>query len=307
MSSTVVYEQWLSLSTELAKAAEEVGKSVVCIQSQHRHAASGVIWQKGVVVTANHTLTSEEPTIIDAQGRSFTAKLAGQDPTTDLAVLRIPENAQPGPASIGEAKELQIGNLVLGLGRTRRGNLVASSGIISGLMGAWRTWRGGEIEQFIRPDLVLYPGFSGGPLVDATGRVVGVNSQGLRRGAPITIPSSTVSRVARELLEKGHIARPYLGLAMQPVALPQELRNKLNLFNASGALIMHVEPEGPAARASLMLGDILTAIKGNTVEDTDDVQLQLGKSRVGESVVVSFIRGGQRLEASVELGDRASK
>lgn len=307
MSSTVVQEQWSSLSSELAKAAEEVGKSVVCIQSQQRHAASGVVWQKGVVVTTNHSLTSEEPAIIDVQGRSFTAKLAGQDPTTDLAVLRIPESVEINPASVGEAKELQIGHLVLALGRTRRGNLVASSGIISGLMGTWRTWRGGEIEQFIRPDLVLYPGFSGGPLVNATGRVAGINSSGLRRGTPITIPASTVSRVARELIEKGHIARPYLGVAMQPVALPAELRNKLNLFNSSGALIMHVEPDGPAARARLMLGDILTAIKGNPVEDTDDVQLQLGKSRVGESVVVSFIRGGERLEISVELGDRASK
>jgi len=307
MSSTVVHEQWSSLSTELAKAAEEVGKSVVCIQSQHRHAASGVVWQKGVIVTSNHTLTSEEPTVIDSQGRSFTAKLAGQDPTTDLAVLKIAEDAEINPASIGEASDLRIGHLVLALGRTRRGNLVASSGIASGLMGAWRTWRGGEIDQFIRPDLVLYAGFSGGPLVNATGRVVGINSSGMRRGAPITIPSSTVSRVARELLEKGHIARPYLGMAMQAVALPSELRNKLNLFNASGALIIHVAPDGPAASARLMLGDILTAIKGNTVEDTDDVQLQLGKSRVGESVVVSFIRGGERLEASVELGDRASK
>lgn len=307
MPSSVIHQQWSDLSTELAASAEKVGSSVVCIHSHHRHASSGVLWQKGVVVTANHTLTSDEPTITDSQGRSFLAELAGQDPATDLAVLKIPENKESTPANLGEPKELKIGHLVLALGRTRRGNLVASSGIISGLMGAWRTWRGGEMDQFVRPDLVLYPGFSGGPLVNAADRVLGINTLGLRRSVPITIPSGTVSRVVQELLEKGHIARPYLGLAMQPVPLPPELRNKLNLSNRSGALIMHVESDGPAAKAGLMLGDILTALRGESIEDTDDVQIQLGKLRAGESVLVSFIRGGQRLEASIQLGERPAK
>ena len=307
MPSTVVHQQWSTLSAELAACAEKIGNSVVCIHSHHRHAASGVVWQKGAIVTANHALTRPEVTVTNAQGQSFTAEVAGQDPTTDLAVLKIPESAEIPQAKIGDAKELKIGHLALALGRTRRGNLVASSGIISGLFGAWRTWRGGEIDQFVRPDLVLYPGFSGGPLVNAGEQVLGVNTLGLRRGAPITIPSSTVSRIVPELLEKGRIARPYLGLAMQPVALPAEMRNKLNLSTGSGALIMHVEPDGPAGKAGLLLGDILTAIRGNPIEDTDDVQVQLAKSRVGESVSVSLIRGGQRIEAPLELGERPAK
>jgi len=174
-------------------------------------------------------------------------------------------------------------------------------------MGAWRTWRGAEIEQFVRPDLVLYSGFSGGPLVNAAEQVLGINTLALRRGTPITIPSNTVRRVVEELLQKGRIARPYLGLAMQPVALPVDLRNKLNLSGASGALIMHVEPEGPASKAGILLGDILIAMRGKPIEDTDDIQSQLGRSRVGESIPLSLIRGGQSLEVSLELGERPAK
>ena len=307
MASTIVHQQWSRLSAELAAGAEKIGSSVVCIHSHHRHAASGVVWQKGAIVTANHALTRPEVTVTNAQGQSFSAEVAGQDPTTDLAVLKISESAEIPQAKIGDTKELKIGHLVLALGRTRRGNLVASSGIISGLFGAWRTWRGGEIDQFVRPALVLYPGFSGGPLVNASEHVLGVNTLGLRRGAPITIPASTVSRIVQELLEKGRIARPYLGLAMQPVPLPAELKNKLNLSTSSGALIMHVEPDGPAGKAGLLLGDILTAIGGNPIEDTDDVQVQLGKLRVGESISISLIRGGQRIEAPLELGERPAK
>lgn len=305
--SAVVHQQWSTVSVELAASAEKAGSSVVCIHSHHRHASSGVVWQKGAIVTAHHALGRGEFTVTDSQGRSFTAELAGQDPTTDLAVLKIPEVVEIPQASIGETKELKVGHLVLALGRTRRGNLVASSGIISGLMGPWRTWWGGEIDQFVRPDLNLYAGFSGGPLVDSNERVLGINTTGLRRGAPLTIPSSTVSRIAQELVNKGRIARPYLGLAMQPVPLPQELKNKLNLSNSNGALIMHVEPDGPAGKAGLLLGDILTAMRSTPIEDTDDVQIQLGKSHVGESLPISVVRGGQRLEVSLELGERPAK
>src|SRR5260370_23760774 len=186
MASSVVHQQWSTLSSELAQAAERAGGSVVCVHAGHRHASSGVVWQKGVVVTTSHALPDTEVTVINAEGKVLTADFAGRDPSTDLGVLKLPENAEAPPANIGEAKGLKVGNLVLALGRTRRGNLVASSGIISGLMGPWRTWWGGEIDQFVRPDLNLYDGFSGGPLVYSNERLLGINTTRLRRGAPIT-------------------------------------------------------------------------------------------------------------------------
>jgi S1-C subfamily serine protease len=306
MASSAVHQQWSKLSAELAEAGERAGNSVVCVQSRHHHPASAVVWQKGVVVTASHALSRGEVTVIDPQGKALAAEVAGSDPSTDLAVLKLPEANLP-QASIGDAQGLKIGHLVLALGRTRRGNLVSSSGVISGLMGPWRTWRGGEIDQFVRPDLMLYPGFSGGPLLDSSEHVLGINTSGLRRGLPITVPASTVSRVVQELVEKGHIARPYLGLAMQAVALPAELRNKLNLAGSSGALIMHVEPDGPAAKAGILLGDILTAMRAKPIEDSHDIQIELGRARVGESVAASLIRGGERLELHIELGERPAR
>jgi len=211
---------WAALSNQLAEASTEVGKSVVAVHGR-RHPSSGILWTNDSVVTANHALRRDEDiSIVIAPGQSTAARVVGRDPGTDLAVLRLQQPAQGGPARWGHASKLRVGELVLALARTWRGNIVASSGVISGLMGRWRTWRSGELDQFIRPDLTLYPGFSGGPLVNARGEVVGLNTAGLHRSG-ITVPAATVARVAAELLEKGRIEKPYLGLAMQPVALPE--------------------------------------------------------------------------------------
>src|SRR5262249_47185366 len=153
-------------------------------------------------------------------------------------------------------KTLSVGELGIAIARTRRGNIVASSGIISGLMGEWQAART-RIDQFIRPDLNLYPGFSGGALLDSTGAVLGLNTSGLLRGKPITIPASTLLRIAEEMAATGHIAKPYIGLAMQPVQLNESLQNKAGVKNNAGLLVMHVEPAGPADQAGILLGDVL--------------------------------------------------
>jgi S1-C subfamily serine protease len=199
---------------------------------------------------------------------------------------------------------LRVGHLVLALARTRRGNLTASSGIISGVMEEWQTWQGGQIDRFIRPDLTLYRGYSGGPLVNAQGEVVGINTSGLRRGTPVTIPSSTVTRVVNELLAKGHVERPYLGVALQPVALPEEMRTKFNLGSRHGLLVVHVESDGPAAAAGLMLGDVVIEIGGKPIAHTHNLRVLLGKERVGERVSVGIVRSGEKKEIPVTLGDR---
>jgi S1-C subfamily serine protease len=181
---------------------------------------------------------------------------------------------------------------------------VASSGILSGLInGGWRTWRGGEIDQFIRPDLVLYRGFSGGPLVNAQGEVLGLNTSGLH-GSGITVPASTVNRVAAELLEKGRIERPYLGLGMQAVALQESLRGKLNLKNSAGLMVVHVEPDGPADRASMLLGDVLIELEGKPVTETGEVQNVLRSAKVGSVVQAGLIRAGASVTARITLAAR---
>jgi len=266
-----------------------------------------------MVVTADHTVKrDEEITVTLPDGQTVPATLAGRDPSTDVAVLAVEAAAWP-PAEIGDASSLKVGHLVLAVGRRERsdqgeqGSLSASLGVISTLGGPWRTWRGGQIDRFIRVDLTVFLGFSGGPLVDASGRVVGINTTGLWRNVSLAIPASTVDRVARELLEKGHIARGYLGLGMQPVLFPDALKRKLNLAGDAGMMVLAVEPGGPAERAGALIGDVLVTLDDQAVSDFGDVGALLGAERVGRAVSARVVRGGALTELTITVGERSSK
>jgi S1-C subfamily serine protease len=171
-------------------------------------------------------------------------------------------------------------------------------------MDGWQTWRGGHIDRFIRPDITLYRGYSGGPLVNTKGEVVGMNTTGLRRGAPIAVPTSTVTRVVDELLAKGHIAQPYLGVALQAVSLPDDIIAKLKTEAHYGLLIVHLQNNGPAARAGLMLGDIVTEIAGKPIARLARLHGIFSEQRVGDLVTLSLVRSGEPKQISVTLGDR---
>ena len=294
---------WVALSNELAEAAATVGKSVVAVLGG-RHPGSGIVWTKDSVVSANHVLRrDEEIAVITSAGQEVAARVSGRDASTDLAVLRLQNPVEAPVPRWGDASSLRIADLVLALARTRRGNIVASSGIVSGLMGPWRTWRGGRLEQFIRPDLTLYSGFSGGPLVNSQQEVLGLNTAGLHRSG-ITVPAATVKRVATELLEKGQIERTYLGLAMQVVLLPESLRAKLNLMGQEGLLVAHVEPESPAEKAGILLGDVLVELDGQSDLDTSAVQEILSAHRAGETIQAKLVRAGAIKETPIILQAR---
>jgi S1-C subfamily serine protease len=297
-----------SFSQGLAAAAEQAGSSVVAVHARHRVPSSGIHWRKGVVVTANHAVRREDDiTVLVHGGKRVSAKLAGRDPGTDLAVLKFDE--EPGLAlpQFADAANLKLANFVLALGRARSGNLVASAGIVGGLGGEWRTWRGGRIDQSIRLDLALYAGFSGGPLLDVEGKVLGLNTNGFGRGRAVTIPVATVNRVVDELLDKGYIARPYLGIAMQPVAIPEALRGKLKSSTAGGLMVLHVESGGPADKAGIVLGDVIVELQGKPALDIEHIQDLLGSAKVNDKIKATLIRGGAPLELSITLGARAAK
>jgi serine protease DegQ len=295
-----------NLSNEFAAAAEQAGRSVVAVHARHRMSSSGIQWRKGVVVTADHAIRREdEIRVLLGPEKSVTATVVGRDSSTDLAVLKLED--QLALPEFADTASLKLGNLVLALGRSRRGQVVASMGIVGGVAGEWRTWRGGKLDQHVRLDLNLYPGFSGGPLVTAQGKVAGINTGGLSRGRAVTIPVSTVNRVVDELLEKGHIARPYLGLAMQPVAIPEALRGKLKSETTTGLLVIHVEPGGPADKAGVLLGDVLIALQGKPLEELDTIQDLLGSAKVGEKIAIAAIRGGAPVQLSVTLGERPGR
>jgi S1-C subfamily serine protease len=296
-----------SLSNELSSIAEQVGPSVVAVRGRHRMFSSGIQWRKGVIVTADHAIGRDENvTVVVERGTSIQATVAGRDPSTDLAVLKIDESTLAlAPTSEGGAAKL--GEIVLALGRSLRGNVVASAGIIGGVGGEWRTWRGGHVDQQIRLDLELYPGFSGGPLVEANGTIVGINSRGLARGRAVSIPVSTVNKVVDKLLEKGHIAKPYLGLAMQPVAIPEQLRSRTQPSRSSGLLVVHVDPGAPAEQAGILLGDVLLEIHGKALGDMETLRDLIGSGKVGDKLTVNLLRGGKAQTANVTLADRPGK
>ena len=291
------------LSLDLAATSELVGRSVVAVHARRRIPSSGVMWRPGVVVAASHTINRDEDISVSlASGRSAAATLAGRDPSTDIAVLRVEDSAVPAVEK-GTVDDLQVGRLVLALGRPGP-QLTASLGIVSAVGGEWRTWHGGRIDRFVRLDLSIYDGFSGGPLVEVGGRVLGLNTSGLARAMALALPAATVDRVTDQLLSSGRVTRGYLGLAAQPVQLPEGLSRRLQLPGRLGLVIVNLESDGPAERAGLLVGDILVALEGQDLGDPSDLIAALGAERIGRPVSLRVIRGGELQTIAVTVGER---
>lgn len=296
----------LGLSNSLADAVENAGKSLVGVNARRHSPSTGIHWRSGVIVTADHTLERDEGiTITLPDGSRKDATIAGRDAGTDLAVLKADGVDLPA-AEIGDASSLRVGHIVIAVARPGEG-LSASWGTVSALSGAWRTWAGGQIDQLIRPDLTLYPGFSGGPLVDGQGRVVGINTSGLSRALALAIPASTVNRVVDQLLTRGRIARGYLGVSLQPVRLPDNLTQSLGLSGNGALIVVSLENGGPAEKAGLLVGDIIVALDGNSVSDPRDIQSVLGGESVGKTISARLVRGGAPTELQLTVGERPAR
>ncbi|MBI5650160.1 MAG: trypsin-like peptidase domain-containing protein [Chloroflexi bacterium] len=292
------------LSNALAAAVEFAGASVVRVEARPRLPASGIVWSSdGVIVTAHHVVEQDDAeriTIGLPDGKTATAKLIGRDPTTDLAVLRANATglttrtwADPG--------SLKVGHFVLALGRPGE-TVMATFGVASALGDAWRTPAGGKLDAYVQTDVVMYPGFSGGALIDANGQLIGLNTSALLRGVSITVPGATLKKIVETLLTKGRISRGYLGIGAQPVRLPDALAKQLS--QETGLLIVSVEPNGPADKAGLMLGDVIVSVAGEPVRHLDDLLGALSSDRVGASVPAKIVRGGAMQEKSVVVGER---
>lgn len=293
-----------ALARDLADVVEQVSPAVVAVNARRHLSSSGVCWRNDVIVTAAHTISrTENISVILASGQTVIANFVGADRTTDLAVLKI-DSAELSPPLFGDTVHLKVGNIVLALGRGAQKGLNATLGIIGVLSGAWHTWRGGLIDQFIGLDLVLHQAATGGPLIDSRGQVLGINTSGLSRTTVLTVPVSTVNRVVAQLLEKGHMVRGYLGLGMHPIPLPQDLKSALNLSADSGLIIVSVEAEGPGSKAGILFGDVIVALQGKAVSSLRDLQSFLQPEFVGKEIPVSVIRGGNSVEVTIRVGER---
>jgi S1-C subfamily serine protease len=283
-----------ALSNELADVVGKVGKSVVAVDARPRFGSSGVFWRPGIVVTAEHTIRREdEIEIALPDGTKTTASVAGSDPGTDLAVLKIDGHAGDAPrVATGDPVP---GNLAMCIGRSPNSGVNATMGIISAVSGSWRTWRGGRLDHYIRLDLTLYPSSSGGLVINTNGEAVGIATSALSRIAGLAVPASTVNRVVDEILSRGHVARGYLGVGLQPVELPDHHK---------GLIVLSLEPEGPAGKAGVLIGDVLVLLAGTAVNDTDDIQTVLEQHAVGRKISIGLVRGGTPLTIEVTIGER---
>jgi S1-C subfamily serine protease len=291
----------VALSDALAEAVERAGRSTVTVRARRRIPASGVVFEGGVIVTADHVIEQEEEIKVGLpDGKTVDARLAGRDAGTDLAVLRV-EGLTVPPIAFGAAA--RPGNIVLAVGRPGETGPVVSMGVVSSVGGPVRSWRGGQIEGFIRTDAVMYPGFSGGPLIDAGGNMLGVNTTGLSRGAPLTLTNATVQRVVGALLAHGKVRRGFLGISSQPIKLPEALQQQAG-GQTTALLIVGTEPGGPADSGGVLVGDILVAVAGQPVRDTDDLQGLLSGERIGQATPITVLRGGKPQQLTVTVGER---
>jgi S1-C subfamily serine protease len=295
----------LALSNEFAIAVETAGQFTVAVNGRRRFSSSGVQWRSGIIVATDHAIKREEEiTVTLPDDRTVPATLAGRDSSTDLAVLRVEPETLAIP-ELADAAQLKVGQWVLAVARSADSGVGASMGVISALSGAWRTWHGGQIDRLIRPDLTLYPGFSGGALITPQGQVVGINTSGYRHMA-LTIPAATVDRVVDQLVNRGRIARGYLGVGMQPVQLPDRLKAELHLSESGGVIIVSLQAGSPADRAGILMGDILIALEEQSTPDIAAVHRMLDADRIGKSLSAKLIRGGAIIEVAIGVGERPS-
>lgn len=289
-----------ALSQSMADAVERVGKSLVTVNGRARQSATGIAYGDGdLVLTADHVVEREDNlTVVTHDGRTLNAKVAGRDPSTDLAVLRVEGLNVP---AVTVANTARVGQIALAVGRPSSDGVMASSGIISKVAGPVRMGRGAQIEQIIQTDATPYPGFSGGALIDATGAAYGLLTTGLARGAAIVIPMHIAFKVASTLVQQGYMKRGYLGIVSQQVKLPPAQRAN-NLEN--GLLVVRIEDGSPAEQGGLMVGDILVGIDGHAINDADDLLAALSGDKVGKPVAMQVLRGGASQTLNVTVGQR---
>jgi S1-C subfamily serine protease len=302
MSATLI-----DLSNALAQVTERAASAAVAVHTEARGSSSGVIWRPGVIVTAEHALRrDEEIQVTLPDGRVVPASLAGRDPSTDLAVLKCSE-ATGSPVETTDAAAVKPGALALVVGRTRASGPVAAFGVVSLVVSERKTWTGAALAPYIRLDLALQPTAAGGAAVDAHGKVFGIATPRFARFGAIAVPTATVNRVVDVILQKGRIPRGYLGVGLQPVRLPEALRQSLQRTEKTAAIVLEVEPESPAHKAGMVIGDILISLEGKPVTHLDSVQSHLAGQDIGKTLSAKIVRGGAAQTLNIIVSEREHK
>ncbi len=292
-----------ALSDAMTEAVAKAGAATVLVNARRRFPASGIAFTPDLILTADHVVERDEDiSVMLPDGSQVKATIAGRDPGNDLALLRLdrPVALSAEPAS----QDPRVGQIALSLGRPTQEGIQASLGIVSAIGGPVRTGRGGLLDRYLRTDAIPYPGFSGGPLVDTAGRVIGVNTSGLTRGASLAIPINLAWQTAETLARHGRVRRGFLGVRSQPVSIPTSQQKALGRDQSSGLLLVGVEEKSPADVGGLLVGDIIVAIAGQPVTEADQLLSSLAGDVVGKPTAVDVLRGGQPVTITVTIGER---
>src|SRR5579872_53 len=298
--------QLVELSNALASATEQAAANVVAVHSEPRGSASGVVWRSGIIVTSEHALRrDEEIRVTLPNGNVAQATLVGRDPSTDLAVLKCAEATNAiATTNIGDATTLKPGSLILAVGRTRVSGPVAAFGAVSLVANERKTWTGVSLSPYVRLDVSIQPTAVGGAVVDAAGTILGIITPRFGRFGSTLTPAATVNSVVDTLLEKGRIPRGYLGVGLQPVRVPEALRQTLKREERGAAIVLEIEPDSPANKAGLMIGDIIVSLGGDKVTRLEDIHSKLHGSAIGKPFAIGYVRGGALQNAEITVAER---
>jgi S1-C subfamily serine protease len=293
----------VALSNAMANAVEKASAFTVMVDARRRLPSSGIAYTADLVLTADHTVERDDDIYITLpNGDRVTAELVGRDPGSDLALLRL-KGVTLDPAKPA-AQSARLGQMVLAVGRPSEEGIQASLGVVSAIGGPVRTGRGGLLEQYLRTDTIAYPGFSGGPLIDSSAGLLGVNTSGLARGVALTIPLSLAWSTAQTLSQHGRVRRGYLGIRSQQVELADAQQQALSRKQELGLLLVGIENNSPASMGGLLVGDILVGLGGKSITDPDQLLMTLAGQVVGQATQVEILRGSQLNTVQVTIGER---
>ena len=288
----------------VADVVERVAPSVAALRTRRLGTSTAFAWRSGVLVTSAAAVGhAPRVQLVLPGGEAVVGTVRGTDPGTDLAVVAL-EGGGPAVAERRLDPAPRTGDFVFAVGRDAAGLVHASFGHVGASGGAWRSWRGGQLDRLVRLDGGLYPGLMGAPVADAQGQVIGLASAALSRHHGVVVPAATIDRVVDVLLAHGRVQRGHLGIAAQPVALSPAMRAAADVDSDTGLLVAGVGEDSPAARAGLLVGDVLVAVGGRAVPSLEALRDLLGADQIGSRLRVVLLRGGARSEATVEVGEQ---
>lgn len=295
-----------SFSQALTELVSETASGVVAIKSAAYRVTSGVALSNDLIAVASHSLRRENSVpVIAANGAEATGVILGRDPGVDLAILKA-EGLTTRALPKADSSTLKPGLLAVVVGFTADVGATASLGILGAVGPERRIWRGGTLDHFLRLDANVYPSQSGAAVVTAEGQLIGMATPALSRHSTLIVPVSTIERTARELVNQGRIRHGYLGVGVQPVEIPENLRSKM-LSESTGLIVLSVETGSPAEKAGLQLGDILLTLNGKAMTDIGELHSALRSDIIDKRVEAIVLRGGTPVILEVTVTERAKK